>query len=148
LSSSRKRHTAEEIREDLREFFENSDHWAYQYGDPTPECGPGVPYHRKQIEVIFEEEYDHWDVNNQVDNLIHEGFLRLIKGDIAQFVLRRDIRYYRNNIKKRIKLINTYSDDIITKALGKQAEHLSEIMFLLNGFIIADRNTNKYKGKV
>jgi len=146
LSIPRKTYTAEDVREDIKDFFTNPNHWAYAYGDPTPDCNPDVTYHRKQIEVIFENKYDHWDVNNQVDFLIDECFLRLIETDVANFVLRKDIRYYKYNINKRMKLIKRYGDQSITRAVGKQGEHVCEIMFLLNSFNIEDRNSNKYKG--
>lgn len=131
------------------DFFTNPDHWAYQYGSPTPDCNPNVPYHRKQIEVIFEanKKYTHYRTNNRIDELIDEGFLRLIETDTANFILRNGVRYYKFNMKKRIRLIKKYSDPYVVRGVGKWGEYLSKIMFILNNFKIVCRNTNEYKGK-
>lgn len=144
----RKPYTPEEVKEDLKNFFEDSNHWAFQYGDSTPKCNPNSPFHRKQIEVIFEDKYDHWDLNTQVDVLIKSGFLRLEKKSSAHFILRNDVRYYKRNIKERLEIIAKYSAPVITKAIGNWGEFLSEMMFRLNGFKIVGRNTNRYRNKV
>ena len=148
---SRSSYTPDEVRKDIIDFFTNPNHWAYKYGNPTPNCNPNVPYHRKQIEVIFESEnarrkYDHWDTNNIIDNLIEEGFLRLIETDTANFIIRHDVRYYKDNVRKRVRLITRYSDPYVVRGVGKWGEYLSKIMFLLNNFEIKGRNTNEYKG--
>ncbi|MBI5253630.1 MAG: hypothetical protein HY930_04440 [Euryarchaeota archaeon] len=50
----------EDIKKDIKSFFSKPDHWVYRYGNPTPMCNPNSPYHRKQIEVLFEDKYFHW----------------------------------------------------------------------------------------
>lgn len=147
MFSGRKTYTPDEVKRDVKQFFTDSNHWAYQYGDPTPECNPNSPYHRKQIEVIFENKYDHWDVNNIVDKLIEEGFLRLEKTKFANFVFRSDIRYYTREVKRRCKIIERYGSPTITKAIGKWCEKLVEYMFRLNGFEILEREENKFQDK-
>lgn len=144
---SRPDYVPEEHRKDIKDFFTNPDHWAYKYGNPTPDCNPDVPYHRKQIEVIFEAnyKYTHYRTNNRIDELIDEGFLRLIETDTANFILRRDVRYYKANMKRRIRLIKRYSDPYVVRGVGKWGEYLSEIMFKLNNFEIVCRNTNEYR---
>jgi proteasome lid subunit RPN8/RPN11 len=135
-----------EVKEDIRSFFKDPRHWAYQYGTPTPGCNPNSPYHRKQIEVLFEYKYFHWVTNRVIDSLIDEGFLRLEKKDIAHFVYRSDIRYIRRKINRRVKIISRYIDPTITKAIGDYAQMLFSFMFRLNGFRIVGENTNEYRG--
>ena len=145
---STKTYSPKDVRDDLISFFENTNHWAYQYGDSTPKCNPNSPFHRKQTEVIFENKYAHWDVHTQVDVLIKSDYLKLIKTKVAHFVLRKDVRYYKRNVKERMKVIQRYSDPVITKAVGNWGEFLSGIMFKLNNFETVARNANQYRGKI
>lgn len=143
----RKPYAPADVKKDIMAFFSDDDHWAYQYGDPTPGCNMTSPYHRKQIEVIFENKYDHWDVNTAVDKLIDEGFLRLVTTPRANFVFRSDIRYYKREMKRRIKIIERYASPTITAALGNWSEKLVEYMFRLNGFELKGTHTNESSGK-
>lgn len=147
MVSRGKTYTPDEVRRDVKQFFTNSNHWAYQYGDPTPDCNPNSPYHRKQIEVIFENKYEHWDVNTAVDKLIEEGFLRLVETNVANFAVRSDIRYYTREVKRRCKIIEKYANPTITRANGKWCEKLVEYMFRLNGFEIIEKEENKFQSK-
>lgn len=97
--------------------------------------------------MIFENKYDHWDVNNAVDKLIEEGFLKLKPFGKAHFVFKSSIRYYIREIKRRAKIIDSYSDPVITEALGNWGEKLVEYMFRLNGFEILGRNVKEFQGK-
>jgi hypothetical protein len=133
---------------DLKQFFTDPNHWVFTYGSPTPQCSVNSPYHRKQIEVLFEDKYDHYDVNNAVDKLISEGFLKLERTSSAHFVFRSDVRYFRRQIKQRVRIIEKYGNPVITKAIGDWAEKLFEYMFRLNGFEIIAKHTNKFKGSV
>ena len=143
----KKSYSINEVVADVADFFSNENHWAYQYGTPTPDCNPKSPYHRKQIEVIFEEKYDHWDVNRAVDKLVEKGFLRLEKVGTANFVLRSDLRYYVREVKRRVKIIEAYASPVITRAVGNWCEKLVEIMFKLNDFEILRRDSNEFRGK-
>jgi hypothetical protein len=138
--------TNEGVKEDIRSFFTDPTHWAYQYGTPTPGCNPNSPYHRKQIEVIFEDKYFHWLTNRLIDELVGEGFLKMEKTRTAHFVYRSDIRYIRREISKRTKIIERYANSVITKAVGGYAEMLFSFMFRVNGFKIVGENTNTYGG--
>jgi len=134
----------EEAREDIRSFFKNPDHWAYRYGSPTPSCSPNSPYHRKQIEVIFEDRYFHWVTGRVVNELIEEGFLKQEKRGTAHFVYRNDADDVREKIRKRIDLIEKYSAPIIMRGVGAYAELLFQFLFRVNGFEIVGENTNEY----
>jgi len=138
--------TDSEVKKDIRSFFKDPRHWAYQYGTPTSSCNPNSPYHRKQIEVIFEDKYFHWVTNRAVDSLIDEGFLRLEKKGIVHFLYRSDIRYIRREINRRAKIIGRYTDPTLTKAIGDYAQMLFSFMFRLNGFRIVGEDTNEYRG--
>jgi len=137
--------TGEEVKEDVRLFFQNPGHWAYQYGSPTPKCNPNSPYHKIQIEVVFEGKYFHWVTNRAIDELVSDGFLKLEKRNIAHFVYKSGIRYIRREINRRCKIIERYSDPVITRAIGEYAEMLFSFMFQLNGFKIVGENTNEYR---
>ncbi|MFH1821117.1 MAG: hypothetical protein ABH852_01570 [Methanobacteriota archaeon] len=133
-------------KEDIKSFFKDPHHWAYQYGSPTPKCNPDSPYHKMQIETVFEDKYFHWITNWAVDEMVREGFLRLKKTDVAHFVYRSDIRYIRREVNNRYKIIKRYSDPVVTRAVGVYAEMLFSFLFQLNGFKIVGENTNEYRG--
>lgn len=135
----------EDVVEDVRAFFENKNHWVYQYGTASS-CDTEVPYHRKQIEVLFERKYFHWVTDRAVNTLLEEGFLQEEKTAIAHFVWRADIRYIKREIKKHEKIIQRYSDPIITKAIGDYAELLFSFLFRILNFEIIGQDTNEYKG--
>ncbi len=137
------------VKEDLKLFFQDNTHWAYQYGDPSL-CDSDSPYHRKQIEVLFEDRYRHWLVDRVINNLLEEGFL---KGEVRKwvnmpikFIYRYNLRRIKRKINGRVKLIQLYSNPLITKAIGDYAEMLFEFMFRIHNFKIVGRNINKYKG--
>ncbi len=138
--------TNEEVKEDIRSFFTDLDHWAYRYGSPTPGCNPNSPYHKIQIEMIFEDKYFHWVTNRAIDELVRGGSLKLEKRDVAHFVYRSGIRYIRREINRRCKIIKRYSDPVITRAIGEYAEALFSFAFQLNGFKIVGENTSEYRG--
>lgn len=146
-SSRNRKVTIEDARKDIRLFFQNPDHWVYQYGDPTPDCDSDAPYYRKQSEVLFEDKYFHWLTHRAVDDLINEGFLSLVKENVAHFVYRSDIRYYKRKINRRKKLIKKYTSPPIKKGVGDHAEMLTKFMFRIHDFDIVERHSNEYKGK-
>jgi len=136
-----------DVVEDVRSFFNDKNHWVYHYGTASS-CNPNMPYHRKQIEVLFETKYFHWVTDRAVNMLLKEGFLKEVKTTKpnAKFVYRHDVRYIKREIKKREKILLHYSDPIITKAIGDYAEMLLSFLFRIKGFKIAGCNTNEYKG--
>ena len=131
----------EEAREDIRSFFKNPNHWAYQYGSQTSACNPNSPYHRKQIEVIFEDRYFHRVTGGVANELIEEGFLKQEKRGTAHFVYRNDADDVREKIHKRIELIEKYSAPIIVRGVGAYAELLFQFLFRVNGFEIVGGET-------
>lgn len=136
----------EAVTDDVRKFFLKKDHWIYQYGSPS-KCDINSPYHRKQIEVLFEKKYFQWVTGRAVDTLIKEGFLKEEKGEIGNFVYRSDIRYIKRKIKEREKIIKRYSDPTITKAIGAYAEMLFSFLFEIQKFNVVGRDTNEYSDR-
>ena len=139
--------TNEDAKEDVRSFFKDSNHWVYRYGSPTPRCNPNSPYHRKQIEVLFEDKYFHWVTSRAVNELIKEGFLKQEKSGLAHFVYRADVRVTENDINMRIETIKKYSDSAIVRGVGAYAELLYRFLFGVCGFEIVGENTNEYEGR-
>lgn len=132
--------------EDVKQFFLDKNHWVYQYGSPSSSTITS-PYHRKQIEVLFEKKYFHWVTDRAVNTLLKEGFLKELKTDVAHFVYRFGVRYVKREIRKREKLIQRYSDPIITKAIGDYAELLFLQLLRIYGSKIIGRHANEYKGR-
>ncbi len=141
---------AEEAREDLRDFFQNPDHWVFEYGSPS-ECKPEDPYYLNQLSVLFENKYFHWVTHRAIYELVAEGFLKKVVGKFkygkAFFVRRADVRYYKRRVKELVEVINFYSDPEITRGCGEYAESLFELTLKANGFEIIDRHTNSFGRK-
>ena len=139
-----------EVKRDVKSFFLDINHWAYEYGSPTPLCNPDSPYHRKQIEVLFESKYQHWVTDRAVTSLIQEGFLAIQPFQLPiirlNFIYRHDRRYIAREIKKRAEIVRQYSAPNISTATGDQAEIWCLFLFRSNSFDIVGRNTKQYKG--
>lgn len=109
-------------------------------------------FYIKQLEVRFEKEFFHWIIASAIDELIGEGVLKpeirpLRKGTKVKFVFSHKLRYYKRQIHKSLKVIREYSDPIIARACGRQAELLFFNAFMNEGFLSRGQNTNKYEGK-
>ena len=148
---ARNRYRDESVAGDVRDFFLNPAHRLYKLFDPTPDCGPKSPYSRKQLEVLFEDEYFHWVTDRAVTSLLSESFLKevveSINGTQVHFVYRHNIRYIRRPIHERKELIRQYSHPIISKATGDYAEILFSFWLRTLGFIVVAKNSNTHKGR-
>lgn len=152
MVGSQKRYTLDTVKEDVKSFFLDDNHRAYQYGSKATACSKDSVFYKKQIQVIFEERYPHDIVGKAVNELIGEGFLKDEPRDFGKnmhaiFVYRRNVRYISQEIKRRIKIIESFSDDELNDGVGKHAEDLFSHMFEKNKFQIVDRNTNTFRGK-
>jgi len=134
----------ENIQRDIKSFFQDEHHWAYEYGGPS-RCGTNSPYHRKQIEVLFENKYFHWVTSRAVNELIEEGFLKQEKMGIAHFIYQADAKVAGDEIYKRVELIKKYSNPVIVRGIGAYAELLFHFLFRVYGFEIVGENTNEYE---
>lgn len=141
----------EAVATDVRDFFLDPDHRLYKRFDPTPDCGPDSPYARKQLEVLFEDDYYHWLTDRAVNSLLHQSFLKqaieTIKGTQVHFVYRQNIRYIRRPIRERIHLIGRYTDPTISKATGDYAEILFSLWLRTLGFAVVAKDSNTFKGR-
>lgn len=138
-----KTYTIDDVIRDLADFFTNPDHEIYRYGSAS-RCGPDCPYHRKQIEVLFEDKYDHWDTNKAVDKLVVSGFLKMVKVKGMNFVFRADLETYKEEANRRFDIVQKYSHPTITSANGQWAEKITEFTFKAHGFEVVGFHTNKY----
>jgi hypothetical protein len=147
-----RQYSDEEVKGDVKSFFLDNNHWAYQYGDRTPLCNPVSPYHRKQIEILFEGRYQHWVTDRAVTSLIQEDFLRMRPFQLPtielNFVYRYNRKYIARAINERAKIVRQYSAPNISEATGDQAEFWCLFLFKSNSFDVIGRNTKEYKGTV
>lgn len=145
-----KKYTLQEVRDDVRAFFTDDSHRLFKYGTPTPDCNKDCPFHKRNLQVLFEDDYPHDITLKAVQALIQEGFLKLrpmpIDSMEAHFLHRYNLRYVIRLMKHPADLIRQYSDYRISKATGDYAEMLFGFMFRLNGFKIVARNVSEYDG--
>jgi len=147
---SLRQYSDEDVKQDLKSFFLDINHWAYEYGSPTPLCNADSPYYRKQIEVLFESKYQHWVTDRAVTSLVEEGFLherpyQLPDFEIS-FVYRYNLRRIAMAIRERVGITRRYSDVSVSRATGDQAEFWALYLFKSNSFQIVDKHTNEYQG--
>lgn len=146
------RYSLESVKQDIKSFFADDNHWAYEYGSKATSCSKDSVFYKKQIQVIFEDQYQHDVTGKAVNELIEDKFLReesrTFGGNMhAIFVWRRNIRYVATIIKEKVKIMERYSDDEVNDGVGKYAEILFNHMFKKTHFEIIGRNTNAFRGK-
>jgi len=154
VATGNKRYDLKSVKDDIKSFFKDDGHWAYQYGSKATSCNKDSLFYKKQIQVIFEEAYPHDVTGKAVDELISDGFLKdeprtFGKGKNVPiiFVFRKGRRYIAEEVKVRINIIEKYSDDELNDGCGKYAESLFEHLFDKHSFKIVDRKTNSFRGK-
>lgn len=123
-------------KDDLTLFFDESD----------------KVFHKTEIEIKFEKEYFHWITAAAIKELIDEEILRekrmpLPRGAEVKFVFNKRLRYHKNKIKRKWKVIKEYSDPFMGRASGIHTELLFLIALITKGFTPKGRNTNEYEGK-
>ena len=146
----KKKYTLNEVKNDISSFFTNDSHRLFRYGTPTPDCNKDCPFHKRNLQVLFEDDYPHDITLKAVQALIQEGFLKKRTAPIdnteVHFIHRYNLRYVMRLMKHLTDLIRQYSDYRISKATGDYAEMLFGFMFRLNGFNIVARNVSEYDG--
>jgi len=147
---AKKKYTLKEVKDDIKDFFTNASHRLFEYGTPTPDCNEDCPFHKRNLQVLFEEEYPHDITIKAIQALKQEGFLKQrsvsIDSTEVHFMHRYNLRYVVRLMKHPADLIRQYSDYRISKATGDYAEMLFAFMFRLNGFEIVARNVSEYDG--
>lgn len=123
-----------------------------------------TPFYISQLEILYENDFFPWVIADAIKSLVKERFLvSFRKSDIPQnstlpnirdivFVARSEP--YRENptlVKKHAlsvaKLVNKYSAQKVTEALGKHFEGLVKAELRAQGFTIAGTHTNEYQGR-
>ena len=146
------RYSLDSVKQDVMSFFTDDEHWAYQYGSKANACGKDSVFYKKQIQVIFEDQYPHDVTGKAVNELIEDKFLKAEprafgKNMHAIFVCRHNVRYTAMAIKMKTKILERFSDDEVNDGVGKYAEILFGHMFKKNQFKIIGRNINTLRGK-
>jgi len=152
MVSGKKIYTLTSVKQDVKSFFLDDNHWAYQYGSAAISCNKDSVFYKKQIQVIFEDQYPHDITGKAVNELIYENFLKpeprtFEKNMKTIFVSRRNLRYTALKIREKIHIMERYSDDELNDGVGKYAEMLFGHMFEKNQFQIIGRNTNTFRGR-
>ncbi|GAI31538.1 unnamed protein product, partial [marine sediment metagenome] len=147
------RYSLDSVKQDVMSFFTNDNHQAYQYGSKAISCGKDSVFYKKQIQVIFEDEYPHDVTGKAVNELIEGKFLKAEPRAFGRnmhviFVYRHNVRYTAMAIKMKTKILERFSADEVNDGVGKYAEILFGHMFKINQFKIIDRNINTFRGKV
>jgi len=123
--TGRIRYDLNSVKNDLKLFFQDDSHWAFQFGSKAIPCNKDSIFYKKQIQVIFEDSYPHDVTGKAVNELITEDFLKQehrtfgVNNNIPIiFVCIRSRRYTSSEIKERIKIIERYSDDELNEGCG------------------------------
>lgn len=108
-------------------------------------------YYLRQMQIKFERKYFHWITYNAMIGLKSMGYLLAITterktGTSTRYFIHKTNRYPMRQIRKMEKLIEEYSDDIITRSCGHRAEDLFCSGLALKGFMPKGRKVNSYGG--
>ena len=147
------RYSLDSVKQEVVSFFTNDNHWAYQYGSKATSCGKDSVFYKKQIQVIFEDQYPHDVTGKAVNELITDKFLKAEPRAFGEnmhaiFVYRYNVRYTAMTIKMKTKILERFSDDEVNDGVGKYGEILFSHMFTKNQFKIVGRHTNRFGKKV
>ncbi len=111
----------------------------------------GKVFYIKQLEVFFEKRYFHWIIANAINELIGRELRseeKTLVGNVSvKFIFHRELRYYKREVNRMIKVIRKYSSPNIAKAVGRQAEVLFFNALTNQGFYSHGQNINEYGGK-
>lgn len=152
MVSGKNIYTLTSVKQDVKSFFLDDNHWAYQFGSASTSCNKDSVFYKKQIQVIFEDRYPHDITGKAVNELIYEKFLKSAPRTFEKnmktiFVSRQNLRYTALKIKEKIHIMERFSDDELNDGVGKYAEILFSHMFEKNQFQIIGRNTKTFRGR-
>ncbi len=87
-----------------------------------------------------------------VNEFIVDNFLKSEQRSFGRnmhviFVFRRNLRYFSSQMKRKIRIIEKFSDDELNDGVGKYAEILFRHMFEKNQFTIVGKGVNIFKRK-
>lgn len=106
----------------------------------------------RQLQVKFEKKYFHWITDNALKGYHALGYLKTFtikkRGGIStKYYFHRSNRYPKRNINEIQKIINEYSQSLISLGCGKRAENLFCVGLFKHGFKFVDSKVNKFMGK-
>ncbi len=127
-----------EARDHLREFFNTHRERVY---------------FSRQLEVMNEGRYFHWITNRAIRDLEAEGLIKsewhkLRTGTSIKLVWHKGYRFYKRSANRLVSLVEEYSDPNIGAALGLHGETMVLEGFARSQFVMANRNTREYRGRV
>ncbi len=153
-------YSKDKIKEDILNFFydDSKNHWIYRYkNNRKANINGSMVFYLKQLKVLFEDRYFHWNTDKAIKELANDGKLinwydyYIQKGEknrkVRVSLFRRpDQRYFKKNSKTLLKHIQ-YFDYDMNQAIGRQAELLTKMMFYKLGFQVNACHTNEFRGK-
>ena len=108
-------------------------------------------FYMKQLEVLWEKRYYHW-ITARALSFLEGGELRTVtkkvrEGIQPKFFFHRRNRYYRRAVDKAARIIEQYSEPVISRAIGSHAENLFLLALLERGAEHRSRNSSEYGTK-
>jgi hypothetical protein len=108
-------------------------------------------YYVRQMQIKFEKDYFHWITYNAMIGLEKIGYLGDIRikretGTSTRYFIHKSNRYFMRRIRTMEKLIEEYSDSMITLSCGHRAEDLFCNGLALKGFVPKAKKVRSYGG--
>src|SRR5207253_1094824 len=114
------------------------------------EVRPREVFYGRQIEVLFERRFFHWITTRALGELASEGAIQFVRTPRApkevKFYWSRRNRYWRRQVASALMLIQEYSREEWTRALGRHAEIMFTAALAGGGFVPTAENVREYKG--
>jgi hypothetical protein len=106
----------------------------------------------RQLQVKLEKKYYHWVTNNAIIGLYSIRYLKDVRipkemGTSTRFFIHRSNRYAKREINRMEKVIEEYSQSLVTRGCGHRAEDLFCKGLAMRGFMPAGTKIREYKGK-
>jgi hypothetical protein len=106
-------------------------------------------FYSRQLEVLFEDDWFHWITNRAVRDLEVEGLLRseereLRSGGTVKLLWHRGNRYPRRAASRIAGLVEEYSADHVSEAVGERAEQLLLAGLASRQFVFLGRASATY----
>ena len=131
----------EEYSEDFEEEIDSYEEEAIDSVQKLFNDNRGKVFYGRQIEVLLENQYFHWVTNRA---------LRVLAG---QKIISRQVNrmgwggYYKREASKVIKIVEAYSADMVSFAVGQYGELLTLEGFAKFQFVLKGRSVNEFLGK-
>jgi len=106
----------------------------------------------RQLEVIYEGTWFHWITNRALRDLAEEGFLKmeprtLANGGRLHLYWHKTNRYPRRAADRVARLVEDYSADEVSEALGNRGEQLVLEGLATRQFVLHGRSTRTFRGQ-